>query len=349
MGARTAASDSKSWERHEYRVDDPSEIPMTIPHSRFAVDETPYCVWEHDLRDRNLTFLKQLDPKFFEYLADAHWHDGDPSQHAALALRVAYGHGLETLFAMISATVQAPDCVVGWLQRYSYSDVESIIEKIRSGAPILSKLRGREISWETIAAAVHSPMQQIETEKRAQIARSFGRCWAGMSFDLLDPIAHKEFNSIKHGCRVSPGGFTLAFGLEDVPGVAAPPERMEVLGASRFGSSFFVPENLHNRRHFRVRSHSRNWCPENLAWGLKLIALSLNNIVAYLRIVNGEKGAEFRWPQDEQVFEAYRALSPGVTSTSMDSVVTAAHAIDYSPDEILAIYRDSDEDDAAHQ
>jgi len=30
--------------------------------SRFAVDEKPYCAWEWDLPDRNLSFLNGIDP-----------------------------------------------------------------------------------------------------------------------------------------------------------------------------------------------------------------------------------------------------------------------------------------------
>ena len=30
--------------------------------ARFAVDETPYCVWDWDIRQLNLEFLSELDP-----------------------------------------------------------------------------------------------------------------------------------------------------------------------------------------------------------------------------------------------------------------------------------------------
>jgi hypothetical protein len=39
-----------------------------MQYCKFAVDEKPFCVWEWDLRERNLEFINNLDPAYFSYL-----------------------------------------------------------------------------------------------------------------------------------------------------------------------------------------------------------------------------------------------------------------------------------------
>src|SRR5262249_30177507 len=84
---------------------------------RFAINEEPHCIWGYDLHDRNEEFLRSLDPRFFEYAAKSYQalSEGEDSMRAAMALRSAYSHGLETMFALLCAVVQAPDCVYGWV------------------------------------------------------------------------------------------------------------------------------------------------------------------------------------------------------------------------------------------
>jgi hypothetical protein len=113
-----------------------------LQYSCFAIDETPYCVWDWDVAGQNLRFLESLDPGYFEHLAKIHGEllEGEEKQYAATALRAAYSHGLETLFALLGATVQAPDCAVGWLLKYQNRELNEVVRKIHNRQSILSKL-----------------------------------------------------------------------------------------------------------------------------------------------------------------------------------------------------------------
>ena len=73
----------------------------------FAVDETPYCVWEEDLRERNLRFVESIDYRYFEYIATTHAAnlEGEDQQRAAIALRTGYHHALETFFTLLKTGV----------------------------------------------------------------------------------------------------------------------------------------------------------------------------------------------------------------------------------------------------
>ena len=86
---------------------------------QFVVDGTPYCVWGHELRDIQSSFLEDFDPKYFEFSANAFAEKLHSSEkaNAHLAIRATYGHAMETLFAVLCATVQAPGGVLAWLLR----------------------------------------------------------------------------------------------------------------------------------------------------------------------------------------------------------------------------------------
>jgi len=316
-----------------------------MQYSKFAIDEAPFCVWEWDLHERNLAFINSIDPAYFAYLANAHGQgletDGQ-KQHAALSLRTAYLHGLETLFALLFSAIQAPDCIIGWLHKYHVRDLRSLIKKVETWQPILSKLEIKPISWETISDTIHVALSLEDKEKEKRVKAHFATAWQRFASDLADDKIGLEYNSIKHGLRARAGGFRVAIGIEDTPGVPAPPERMHSLGGSEFGSSFFIPEKIgDNKLHFRVRRHSRNWKPENFVYGLHLISLSLQNILSFLKVINGVDAAtvEFSWPSDESHFEESWRSVAGVTSMGMDTIIMPEHITPFSKDEILTVYK----------
>jgi len=94
--------------------------------------------WGADLRRQNLDYLKSLDPGYFQFIADlcADQLD-DPTklmspdrQRAAMMLRVVHGQGVEALMALIGALAQSPQFPLGWMLRYTSSDLEDVIRAI---------------------------------------------------------------------------------------------------------------------------------------------------------------------------------------------------------------------------
>src|SRR5688500_3154997 len=111
-------------------------MTMTEIHPiRFAVNETPYCFWSLDPVTQDLEFLNNIDPLYFEHIANLLGEalEGDQKQYAAAAIRIAYSQGLETLFAFLCALVQAPDCVIGWVLKYQNRDLFAVVKKINNG------------------------------------------------------------------------------------------------------------------------------------------------------------------------------------------------------------------------
>ncbi|MDY0110250.1 MAG: hypothetical protein RBT60_09975 [Candidatus Krumholzibacteria bacterium] len=126
-------------------------------------------------------------------------------------------------------------------------------------------------------------------EKLQWIKEGFGRLWAGFAREFVDPKNRSEYNALKHGLRPRPGGFGLAIGEQPDPSTPCPPEEMMSLGRSETGSSFFLLEKIGpTKTHFRPRSVAKNWSIENTANGLFLLAMSIENVVSFLRIEHGD-------------------------------------------------------------
>jgi hypothetical protein len=96
----------------------PQEI-HDLQYCFFVVDERPLCLWDNNIKQRNLRFLNSIDPSYFEYLYQLYANvinsakeatDKD-AQHPALAMRTAYSQALETLFALLFSAIQAHWCI----------------------------------------------------------------------------------------------------------------------------------------------------------------------------------------------------------------------------------------------
>jgi hypothetical protein len=318
----------------------------------FVVYDKPYCVWEHDLADRNRQFLERLDPGYFRYVADTNFGllDGDDDQRAAATIRTSYHHALETLFALICAVVQSPQCIPAWLQFYKTSQLLCLVADINSGTKsLMNRLGLKHLSWCEIAETMM--VGKFDDENRAkETKQEFGTLWSRLSADFLDPSQRDEYNSIKHGFRAGLGGFQLVAGIEDKPGTPAKPEKMKPIGGSVYGTSFFVAERPSGFKaekgdlNFRIRSVNLNWNPESLVLRLHLIALSIGNVVSFAKILNGldPNLATFTRPTDASEFFRPWTSSVGVSSCSMDTIISGDDVTPMSKEQILASYADVD-------
>ena len=311
---------------------------------RFAVVDKPYSVFEWDLPERNLRFIRGLDAGYYAYLARTISQNitEEDQQRAAVALRIAYSHGLESLFALLFAALQAPDCTVAWLLKYRREDIVELANRIGHRQRILSKLKFERKGWPAVAIAMFSPLFEEEQRNKLPIAE-LGKTWGRFASEFLDQEMNREYNNLKHGFRVTPGGFTMSFGLQEEPDKPAPADRMTSLGGSRYGSSYFVPEQLNvDANHFRIRNQSRNWVLQNMINGLQLITLSVHNIIVFLRVLNRDdtSDCQFRMPNDPAFLNSPWNQHIGVFASHIDSQVKKENIRRLSDEEILSVYRD---------
>jgi hypothetical protein len=116
----------------------PSTSEETADHgiTTFFVHEREQAAWAWDLAQRNLEFLRGIDVRYFLHIAEMEGQllETESNRYAAASIRVAYGQRLETLFALISAAIQAPACVVGWMLAYRNDELEETVKAIASTA-----------------------------------------------------------------------------------------------------------------------------------------------------------------------------------------------------------------------
>ena len=265
----------------------------------FVVDDEPYCLWNENLRERNLELLSRIDPEYFEYVANTNFSlidkketDKRTRQYAATSLRIAYSQGLETLFALLCATAQTPKCIVGWMLKYGVNDLENVVRKINNNEFFRSRVNTPPVTWKIISETIFSYVK--DKEIFSPYIEKFANLWKNFAYEFVKPSFRIEYNNFKHGLRANMGGFRLAIG-ETVP---LTPENSINWTESEFGSTFFVPEKI-GKHNFVLYQQSRNWNPENHFHALHLISTSIKNIISFHKNYSGIDFSELEYTKKD--------------------------------------------------
>lgn len=299
----------------------------TLVGYAFAVGDNPFCCWEYDHRERNLEYLQGIDTGYFSTIAGilaAEIETNSESEwSASIAIRALYQQAIEALMSLLGAMIQAPGCVAAWIGKCRTQDLEEIVGRLAIGHSLLTQSGQQRLTFATLAGRTHRYAWTTESGDDSTAAR-FGLLWARLSVEFLDPTARAEYNAIKHGHRVSPGGFVMSIGTEEGSGVPAPAEAMRSIGGSRHGSRFFKVEQVGETTwNIRARRTSINWSVEALIQRLHLISLSITNVVAALQCEEGVnlRELEFERPIDPAVFDMAWAHVIGVRHSSLDTIM----------------------------
>jgi hypothetical protein len=281
-----------------------------------VVNREPYCVWEVGLKQRNIEFINSIDTEYFDYVLRTHDErlDSKDDKRAAIALRIAYHHGLETLFLLIGALVQAPECTFAWISKCSVGELRDLVGRInQADESIFTALKMPNVTWESIAEIVFR-YYLPGSEQNKKTVELFAKLWRSLSSEYLDENNISEYNSLKHGFRVRSGGFGLSAGVEHKDGVSAPENEMQTLCNGKHGSSFTLLEKIGNGRNLRVKRVSLNWRIERVTLLLQLISMSIQNIVSILKIASGAKkdAAKFVRPVEDEDFKKPWSYTDGV-------------------------------------
>lgn len=291
----------------------------------FAVNDEPFCLWEIDLAARNRAFLDGIDPDYFDYVLQAYANTED-EKRALVAIRLVLHHATETMFSLLGAFVQAPDCPYAWIAKCSNGELREFAERVnRADASLITKLNISSISWLSVASAVFTAYHP-GTERQKETVKRFAYLWGALVSELTNQVNIDEYNALKHGFRARPGGFALAVGIEPSYGVSPPESGMKSLGQSAFGATFLKIEAFGPKkgsRHIRSRQMSVNWSLERVVMLQQLVYMSITNVVSALKIVNGyaPSNCHFIRPENDSDFEQPWKHSTGVTSINFDYVI----------------------------
>lgn len=317
-----------------------SNDDIAIESVRFVVLDRPVCVWDPNLRNINLRFLQGLDPNFYLYQAQVHAaHYGSTSEgekpsaaeatYAAIALRISYGMALESLFGILCALVQAPDCVFGWLSSYKNSELVEMVERISNNVPVMTLQPFRPATWENIALQLLRPLAH-EPEQHRRVANLFSNTWHHFARDFCDPLRKDEYNSLKHSFRVEPTAFSVKIEHNGTPLLQS---------NSVNGHTFpYLKKNAGQKVHYSVSRATFAFEPQVYSAGLALISISINNAVAFARCRAGDDpgGVQILVPENDSLFEAFARREAHVQTMTFGGVSTPNKY--WSNEEILAVY-----------
>lgn len=310
---------------------EPSEVGeedgVPIECFTYFVGHRPQATWGTALEAKNLDFLRSLDPAYFVHVVKTHQPllDAEDGHYSSAVLRLAYGQALETLMALIAASLQSPKCIAGWMIAYKNDDLRTAIEDVLQGDRtfFLPAVRAQPLG--TLAVQVFR-RADCPQEKRDRVAQWFSNAWERLCCDFLDDLDTREYNSLKHGTRIGLGGFQI--GVGPIVGNGRGSSDVRLLGSSRYGSRFFVATKLSGNLHHLVKSVSKNWSVENLCDAILLMATSIKNIVSFLRLLGGDENpmqCRFEFWDDETAYELPWSRSTGVSSmTGIDYKVEAS-------------------------
>ena len=249
--------------------------------------------WSNDHAKEQLSFLGRIDPRYFQYINDTNLNElnGPNDNHAAMMLRANYSHALETLFALVMASAQAPHCPLGWMLCYSNPELNALVEVVSQYGTYDELLGTSGGGWEKIAEL--TTLHEIGTNHHELTSPATSLLWKNMARDFLNAKLQLEYNNIKHGLRISPSNYYLAMGFEDSPGVPAPPERMRVMSRSKHGSTFVVPSRVKVGQ-FTFKEQRVNWRPSEFVRRMPFLVASMLNLIAFLKIWNGSPAEEIK-------------------------------------------------------
>jgi hypothetical protein len=155
------------------------------------IEENKLAFWDYEITKKNLEFINQIDPDYFEYVTQLNFNilngegtDNKTKQHAAISLRSAYSQGLEVLFSLMFATIQAPDCVIGWILKYSNTELENVIEKFVKGENITTNYIDSIKNWTDVSNLVFSYLNNEQSIIFRSKIQGFAQLWSNLAKDF---------------------------------------------------------------------------------------------------------------------------------------------------------------------
>lgn len=286
----------------------------------FVVGDEPYLLWDEDVPERARDFLSGFDPDYFSYVIGANTNTGD-DERSSVAIRLALHHGTETLFSLVGALLQAPDCPYAWIARCSTPELRQVVKRISAGdTTLISKFKLPSVGWDSVAALVLETLEP-GTERQARLIQCFSGLWRRVAAEHLSDSLADEYNALKHGFRTRSGGFKLQFGPASKTDERPPESEMHLLGESKFGAMFYKVERLAGGggRHLWSRRVATNWSLQRDVLLLQLIQLSIHNVVTRLKMANGfpKEECHFKTIDTEDDYFFPWKHSPGVTSLTL--------------------------------
>jgi len=273
------------------------------------VGENPKCFWFDEIKKRNIEYINRSDPIFSDKVLDLlkELYEKNPTDQFVCALiRQNYSQFLETLFSTIFACMQSPLFIEGWLSQYHENDIELLIEKINSNEKIYSYFGFSHYSWNDISSIIY----QCDSTNKVEIVDGFSKLLKCLADEFLDDNLKKEYNSIKHGNRISLGGFRAEIaGDISLINAKRDDQYLQICG-SDFGTTFLEPIKMlkdsttMKNIHISFEITRIIWHPKILLSRMDLMCMIIKNVMSkcLLLSMDDPQNIVFYHPIDTKVF-----------------------------------------------
>jgi hypothetical protein len=121
-------------------------------------------------------------------------------------------------------------------------------------------------------------------------------------------------------------------------------EKLIDLGESKFGVSFFTPVEFERPKgkrqdqHIRMKKCHVNCYPEYMTQALHLISTSIQNVVSFLKAVNGMEPMHGNRPAGDDWFEALCRMRTGLTDLVGDQRIDEKDIIPFDEAELRRLF-----------
>ncbi len=271
--------------------------PNILNGTSFLIDERPIAVYGVDQQEASFHFMKSFDGGYWKnQLALVSSVGIDQINHDHLTfMRLTLSHAEEHFLALIFAYLQAPASPDLWLYHYRTDELDSLVKKVSNGLPILTRSNLQASSWEAVSKALWPGLEEKRYELTALVIKR-------LADHFLSGHGRGEYNSLKHGMRLSLGGHAISFAPSSSPDVKPPPEKYISFGDSKFGSRFYEFEKI-ERQHYFSQLVFSNWDREEIGKLLTHTVLLIVNMGAAFRSRNNLEGdLVFRFLSSEEAY-----------------------------------------------
>jgi len=300
---------------------------MKLQYQPFCVCRKKYIAIYHNLLEENRIFIDSFDPTYYTVLADHHFNEvvnnSDNKDLHATQLKLLYSQALESFFAYLFGILQAPFCLVAWIQIYRPTDLKKLIQIVSAGSSFpYFKVDIGNVSWQSVARFL-TPVTTAGKDYQ-EFLDNAETLLHSLYKDYVNDIYTKEYNSIKHGFRARPGGFRLLIGKNK--------DKLNTLGQSPYGSSFLSREDVgefSKKSTVKILTFRRanvNWDPEYFRCRIALMKNLLGNIVNLVKVLYGSQNKDMKyWVCDnKEELRGYLLNRSGVHTFDMDSGICKA-------------------------
>jgi len=152
------------------------------------------------------------------------------------------------------------------------------------------------------------------------------------------------YNSFKHGFRVKLEGIKIAFAPATTPNPVPPVKQYQEFGKSECGTSFLEAAEINDApdinpdRHFRVKDCHVNCYPEYAAEALRLISISICNVVSCLKSINNRTVVPGLLPNGNDWLNELRRKRQGLTNFSSDEPINEKEIKRFNEEELNKIF-----------